>query len=97
MHVHLHVHRWVIWWLWFGVLCGLVASVNLLTHTLTREQEDVIVFLGVLYWALGGVVCWALDGARYQKPDRTPPQSDQKNALADWESEGGATLKERHP
>ena len=66
MHVHLRVHRWVLWWFDIGVVCGVVAVINILGRNLSRTQEDVILLIGVLHWLLGGLVCYACDAVRIQ-------------------------------
>lgn len=62
MHVHLRIHHWVLWWMYVGIVCGVVAMVNIFTRNLTRTQDHVILLLGIIFWALGGVVCWATEG-----------------------------------
>jgi hypothetical protein len=81
VHIHLKIHRWVLWWFYVGVLCGVIALVNILTRDLTRLQEHVILIIGVLHWVLGGFVCWAFDGVRIHEPpapterhEITPPE-----------------------
>lgn len=67
-HLHIRIHRWVIWWLSLGVVCGAVAMVNIFFRDLTRTQDKVILIVGVLHWVLGGMVCWAFDGIRIDAP-----------------------------
>jgi hypothetical protein len=62
--IHIHIRRWVVWWFFLGVVCGGIAIANILTRNLTREDEAVILLMGVLFWALGGLVCYACDGIR---------------------------------
>ena len=64
----LHVRRWVRWWFYVGVVCGAVALANIFFRNLTRTQEEVILFLGVVFWLLGGLVCWAWEGIKLEKP-----------------------------
>ena len=71
----LHVRRWVRWWFYVGVVCGAVALANIFFRHLARSQEEVILFLGVLHWILGGLVCWAWDGIRLEKPGQTAQQT----------------------
>jgi H+/Cl- antiporter ClcA len=63
-HVHIRIHRWVIWWLCLGVVFGAIALVNILFRELTRAQDKVILFVGIVHWVLGGVVCWAFEGVK---------------------------------
>lgn len=63
----LHVRRWVRWWFYVGVVCGAVALANIFFRSLTRAQDDAILFVGVMHWLLGGLVCWALDGIKVEK------------------------------
>ena len=64
----LHVRRWVVWWFYVGVVCGAVALANIFLRHFTRTQDEVILFLGVLHWILGGLVCWAWEGVKFEKP-----------------------------
>jgi len=65
--VVLHVRRWVIWWFCLGVICGVTAIVNIFFRELTRAQDRVILFIGVIFWLLGGLVCWAWEGVKLNK------------------------------
>ena len=72
LHHRVHVHRWVVWWMVLGVVCGIVAVTNILEHNLTRAQERILILTGVLNWILGGLICYASEGIRIEKP--TAPQ-----------------------
>lgn len=63
-HIHIRIHRWVIWWLCLGIVCGVVALVNIFFRDLTRMQDKIILIVGILHWVLGGLVCWAYDGIK---------------------------------
>jgi hypothetical protein len=77
MHIHLRIHHWVVWWFYVGLVCGVVALVNILSRNLTRSQEDVVLVLGAVHWILGGLVCYSFEGIRIEtpkkKPDPAPP------------------------
>ena len=62
MYLHFRVHHWVLWWFYVGIACGVVALVNVLVRDLTRTQVTVILVIGVLFWLLGGLVCYAYEG-----------------------------------
>lgn len=66
------VHPWVLWWFYFGVVCGVVAVANILFRNLTRTQERILLVVGIMHWLLGGLVCWACEGIRTEKP-KPPP------------------------
>jgi hypothetical protein len=68
LHHRVHIRRWVAWWMVLGVVCGIVAVTNILEHSLTRAQERVLIVMGVLNWFLGGVICYASEGIRIEKP-----------------------------
>lgn len=75
----IHVRRWVRWWFYVGVVCGAVALANIFLRELTRAQDEIILFLGVVFWILGGLVCWALDGIKVEhspapRRPNEPPQ-----------------------
>lgn len=82
-HIHLRIHRWVVWWFYIGLIGGVVALVNILGRHLTRSEEETLIILGVVHWFLGGFICWALEGiqiqappdaAEYHPPARTAPE-----------------------
>jgi hypothetical protein len=66
----IRIHHWVLWWLFLGVACGVAAVVNIVFGNPSRLQEAIILILGVLFWCLGGLVCWAFDGIRVEKKVR---------------------------
>jgi hypothetical protein len=76
-HIHIRIHRWVIWWLCLGVVCGAIALVNILFRELTRTQDKVILLVGIVHWVLGGMVCWAYDGIRISS---VPPREQEHPA-----------------
>ena len=78
----LHVRRWVRWWFYVGVACGAVALANIFFRNLTRAQEDAILFVGVMHWLLGGLVCWALDGIKVEKAHPRVAEKEQPVGLA---------------
>jgi hypothetical protein len=74
LHHRVHIHRWVVWWMVLGVICGIVAVTNILEHNLTRAQERVLILTGVLNWILGGLICYASEGIRIEKPSSPEAQ-----------------------
>jgi hypothetical protein len=76
-HFRARVHRWVLWWFYVGIVCGVVALVNILSRDLSRSQVRFILALGVLHWLLGGLVCYACDGIRIEEPHQ-PPQNERR-------------------
>ena len=72
MHIHLRIHRWVLWWFYVGVVCGVVALINILSRDLTRIQDRIILVIGVLFWLLGGLICYACDSVQIENHDHRP-------------------------
>ena len=70
MHYHLRIHHWVVEWFFVGVICGIVALVNIFARTVSPGQIDIILFFGVLYWAIGGVICYAHEHLKIEQPSR---------------------------
>jgi len=64
MNFHLHVRRWVKWWIFVGVVCGAIALVNIVGHHLTPTQDKILLLVGAAHWLLGGLVCWAFESIR---------------------------------
>ncbi len=76
MHIHLRIQRWVVWWFYVGVVCGVIALSIILGHQFTRAQEGILLLLGVAHWLLGGFVCWAFESVRVEA--RQAPAAAQK-------------------
>lgn len=84
MHFHVRIHHWVVWWFYVGVVCGAVAIVNILWRDLSPTQIKAVLFIGALFWVLGGLACCACDGVKIAappkpaenavKPPATPPE-----------------------
>jgi|SRR5579863_2004872 len=67
MHIHVRIHRWVLWWFIVGIVLGAVAVLNILIRDLSRAQERVILIIGVLNWLLGGIICYGCGAIRIEK------------------------------
>lgn len=80
MHYRLHFRRWVLWWIYVGIVCGAVALVNVLFRDLSPLQIAVVAGMGVIFWTLGGIVAYGYGGVRIvpQPPLRLIPE------LHDW-------------
>jgi len=87
MHIHLRIHRWVVWWFYIGLVCGVVALANIFSRNLTRSQEDIVLILGVIHWVLGGLVCYSFDGIKIQSPKSAPKPDRPANARPKDEKE----------
>ncbi len=68
MHVHVKVQHWVMWWFYLGVICGVIALVNIFFRDLTPVDIKLVLIFGVLHWLLGGVICYCFDGVKIEKP-----------------------------
>jgi hypothetical protein len=79
MHIHFRIHHWVLWWFYVGVVCGVVALVNILSRDLSRTQERVILVIGMMFWLLGGLVAHAYDGVKIEKPRRQSAHTERSN------------------
>ena len=76
MHIHLRIHHWVLWWFGVGIVCGVVALVNIFSRDLTRIQDRVVLVIGVLFWLLGGLVCYAYDSVQIEGHSRPSTRKD---------------------
>lgn len=90
------IHRWVLWWFYVGIVCGAVALVNILFRNVTQAQERLILAVGIIFWLLGGLVCWASGGIRIEKPPQpqnqgltNPAQMTEWHAASDFVLPGG--------
>jgi hypothetical protein len=96
MHLHLRVHHWVVWWFCIGLVCGIVALVNILSRNLTRSQEDVVLALGVINWVLGGIVCYSFDGIRIENPSPAKKLEIRPDTEKEWHSASEFLQPGRH-
>ena len=78
MSVQLRVRRWVVWWIYVGVVCGAIALVNIIGQNLTRSQDRVLLILGGAHWVLGGVVCWAFEGVKFEPREQNASQAERR-------------------
>jgi hypothetical protein len=80
MHINVRVHHWVLWWSCVGIVCGAVALVNILVRSLTPTQVNAILAVGVFFWLLVGVACYAYEGIKVDAvttpPKNIPPHAD---------------------
>jgi hypothetical protein len=72
MHIQARIHGWVVWWFFVGVFCGAVAVTNILFLHLSRTQDRIALFIGVLFWTLGGLICYACEGIRIERSSQQP-------------------------
>jgi hypothetical protein len=70
--VHIHVKHWVLWWFYLGVVCGVVALLNIFLRDLSSTGIRLVLIFGVLHWVLGGVVCYCYDGVKIVQPPQAP-------------------------
>ena len=85
IHFNVRIHRWVFWWFYVGVACGVVALTNILFRDLTRTQEKVILAVGVLHWLLGGLVCYAFEGIQVEEPPQPQKNNQPASVVQDTE------------
>jgi hypothetical protein len=69
-----------------GVVCGVVAVTNILERNLSRTQESILLAMGVLNWILGGLVCYACDGIRFEEPHHTAEPKVHPRQEQEWYS-----------
>jgi len=88
MQVRVRIHRWVVWWFYVGIVCGVVALINILGRSdLSRAQERIILLIGVVHWVLGGLVCYFFDAVRIEEgPPERPKNKEpsQTRDLLEW-------------
>ena len=83
MSVHFQIRRWVLWWISIGIVCGVVAVINILSRNLTRTQEEVLLAMGVMHWVLGGIACYFYDSIQIQKPTQDMKDDQHKDMKDD--------------
>lgn len=85
MDIHVRVHHWVVVWIAVGLVCGVVALVNILGRHLTQSQEDWVLVIGAMHWLIGGLVCYALDAVKVERPVRTTGSLAKQSASPELE------------
>src|SRR4051794_1813691 len=96
MHIHVRMHRWVLWWIYLGVAGGVVALANILFRDPTRTQDKIILVAGIAHWVLGGLVCYAYDAIRIEDSSRKPVRVEPSQARERRISRAGER-EEWHP
>lgn len=89
MHMHLRIQRWVVWWFYLGVICGVIALAIIFGDNFTRSQERILLLIGTAHWLLGGIVCWAFDSVKMEARHAEPPvtQKPPKSGVeTEWHS-----------
>ena len=81
MHIHLRIHHWVLWWFGVGIVCGVVGLVNIFSRDLTRIQDRIVLAIGVLFWLLGGLVCYAYDSVQIEGHSRPSTGKDPRQGI----------------
>ena len=81
MHIHVRIHHWVLWWFGVGIVCGVVALVNIFSRDLTHIQDRVVLVIGVLFWLLGGLVCYGCDSVRIEGHSRPSTPKDPQRGI----------------
>ncbi|HYA17702.1 MAG TPA: hypothetical protein VEF06_09565 [Bryobacteraceae bacterium] len=64
MPYQVHFRPWVLWWIYTGIVCGIVALVNILFRDLSSLQIAIVIGMGVLFWTVGGIVAYGYGGVR---------------------------------
>jgi hypothetical protein len=98
MFVHFQIRRWVLWWFYIGMVCGVVALINILSRNLTRTQEEVLLVMGLMHWVLGGIACYFYDSVQIQKPTQDIKKCDQPEdeQQSEWHEASDFLLPGRH-
>ena len=68
LHFHLRLQRWVVWWFYVGIVCGVIALAITFFGNLSKPQIKLVLVFGVLHWVLGGVVCYCVEGIKVVPP-----------------------------
>jgi hypothetical protein len=88
LHFHLRVQHWVVWWFYVGIACGVIALANVFLRHLSETDVKLVLFFGVLFWALGGAICYAVEGVKIVIPQGAGEHSNQPGAPfeGEWHS-----------
>jgi hypothetical protein len=73
LHMHVKIRHWVLLWFYLGIVCGVIAMVNILGRNLSPTQVKFVLAFGVLHWVLGGAVCYCVDGVQIVSPPQQQP------------------------
>jgi hypothetical protein len=94
LHFHVRVRRWVVWWFYAGVVCGIAALANIFGRDLTPTAVRILLLVGISHWLLGGLVCWAADGIQIQPPPQQtkPPAPTESRPAHEWHAASDLVL-----
>jgi len=87
MQIKARIQRWVIWWFYVGVICGIIVFANILMDNFTVFQERFLLAVGAAFWLLGGFVCWAYDAVDVETSAPTESATPDKPAATTPETE----------
>jgi hypothetical protein len=88
LHFHLRLQRWIVWWFYVGIVCGVIALANIFFRHLSETQIKLVLIFGVLHWVLGGVICYCVEGVKLVPPRDQAVQPPAPGAPldAEWHS-----------
>jgi hypothetical protein len=89
LHFHLRLQRWVVWWFYAGIVCGVIALAITFFGHLSETQIKLLLAFGVLHWVLGGVVCYFVEGVKLVSPRDQAVQPPAPGAPLDAELYSG--------
>jgi hypothetical protein len=105
MAYHVHLRPWVRSWIYVGIVCGIVAVVNILFRDLSGLQIAMIIAMGALFWSMVGIAAWGYGGIRIvpappvsRTPETLTPPQQEWHAASDflYPGAGKALLPPRH-
>lgn len=66
MKVAMNMRGWVPWWIVLGAVGGLAVFLLHTVYELSFQQKLVFAVVGISFWALGGLLCWATKSANFE-------------------------------
>jgi hypothetical protein len=65
MRYQVHLRPWVRWWIYAGIVCGIIALVNILSRDdLSPLDIAMIIGIGALFWGMLGIAAYGYGGVR---------------------------------
>jgi hypothetical protein len=83
--IQIHVKHWVLWWFYLGVICGIVALINIFFRDMSPEGIKLALIFGVLFWVLGGVAIYCLDAVKIMEPPHASTKLPEHRASEETE------------
>jgi hypothetical protein len=68
MRFQTRIQHWIVDWLWLGMVCIIVALVNIFARPFSDRTASLVLFFTGLSWVIGGIICYGFEGIKPPLP-----------------------------